>query len=783
MFSKKFITASREYSTLTDMVPAPYLRRVFTPGDVSEASVTVCGLGFYELYLNGERITKGRLAPYISNPDDILYYDRYDLTGLLRPGENVLGLHLGNGMLNCPGGQIWDFEKAAYRSAPKAALSFEAVRPDGSGFSFEADERFVCAPSPVYYDDLRAGECYDARNELPGWNCPGFDDSGWTPALPAETPRGIARLCEAEPIVVTRELPPLEIRRARIGKQPVIRSEVDIPVPMPGTEGETEGWLYDFGVNAAGVCRLKVNGKPGQKIVLQFGEALDENGDLDLRGMSFLPAARNHRDIYICRGGEEEWTPAFTYHGFRYCIVLGLEEEQAVPELLTYLVMNSDISSAGGFSCSDDVLDRLQEATRVADLANFYYFPTDCPHREKNGWTADAALSCEQLLLNFTPERSYAEWLRNIRRAQREDGALPGIIPTGGWGFDWGNGPAWDCILVYLPYFVWKYRGDIDIIRENAPMILRYLHYISTRRDEDGLVAIGLGDWCTVDRDSGDYLSPLKFTDTVLCMDICHKAAICFGAAGMAPQKAFAEALYDEFRAAARLRLIDPCTMTALGNCQTSQAMAIFYDVFDPAEKPEAFRVLLSLINEDRGLMNVGVLGARVLFRVLSDFGRTDLAYAMVTDERFPSYANMIARGNTALIENFDPAGMPPSSLNHHFWGDISGWMISYLAGICVNPCDTSPSDIRIRPRFIDPLDHVSGWHDLPAGKLEVSWKREGEDILLTVTVPEGCRGDIILERGWQFENGTAAKPAVSGLFRILPRYRKNHSQHSRNLG
>jgi len=778
MFSLKFISAAKEFSTLTERVPAPLLRRSFEPGEVKSASVTVCGLGFYELYLNGSRITKGRLAPYISNPDDILYYDRYDLTGLLRPGKNVLGLMLGNGMLNCPGGQIWEFENTRYRSAPKAALSFEAIRTDGTSVGFEADEQFVCAPSPIYYDDLRVGEFYDARKEISGWCEPDFDDSEWTPALPAETPRGECRICEAEPIVVTKQLKPVNIRPARIGKLPVIRPDVDLPVEMPGAEGEKSGWLYDFGVNAAGVCRLKINGKPGQKIVLQFCEALDENGDLDLRGMSFLPNALNHRDIYICRGGEEKWTPAFIYHGFRYCLVLGLEADQADDELLTYLVMNSDIRSAGDFSCSDDVLNRLQEATRVSDLANFYYFPTDCPHREKNGWTADAALSCEQMLVNFTPERSYREWLHNIRRAQREDGAIPGIIPTGGWGFAWGNGPAWDCVLVYLPYFIWKYRGNTEVIRENASMIMRYLHYITTRRDEDGLVAIGLGDWCTVARDSGDYIAPLKFTDTVMCMDICKKAAACFEAAGMKLQKDFAEALYGEFRTAARKHLIDTDTMTALGNCQTSQAMAIFYDVFDDAEKDSAFRVLVDLIEEDNRLMNVGVLGARVLFRVLSKFGRTDLAYAMITDERFPSYGNMLARGNTSLIENFNPEGMAPSSLNHHFWGDVSGWMIEHLAGICVNPDDISPERIRILPRFISALEHVVAHHDLPAGRVESSWKREGEGIILAVAVPDGCRGDILLEKGWQFEDGTAVKPAASGTYRVLPKRKKNLNRY-----
>jgi len=774
MFSTKFIAASKEYSTFTEMVPAPYFRRSFTvEKDVSAASLTICGLGFYELFLNGERITKGYLAPYISAPDDILYYDAYDITAKLKVGKNTIGVLLGNGMLNCPGGQIWDFETARWRSAPKLALSFEGSYADGTDFSFEADDRFRCAPSPIYYDDLRAGEFYDARNEISGWNLPEFDDSGWTPAIPAETPRGECRITEAEPIIIREWLAPTEIRRASIGKLPRKHKKMPIIDPV-GEEAVTEGWLYDFGVNAAGLCRLKIRGEAGQKIILQFCEALDEDGNLDLRGMNFLPNALNHRDIYICRGGEEEsWMPSFTYHGFRYCLVIGLKEEQATADLLRYAVMHSDLRSVGDFSCSDETLNKLQAATRVADLANFYYFPTDCPHREKNGWTADAALSTEQMLLNFTPENSYREWLHNIRKAQREDGALPGIIPTSGWGFAWGNGPAWDCIAVYLPYFVWRYRGDDTLIRENAVMLMRYIHYITTRRDEDGLIHIGLGDWCQ-SAHSGLPVAPLQVTDTIMCMDICHKAAVCFAAVGMEAQRAFAETVYNEFRTAARRHLIDYGTMTVLGNCQSSQAMAIFYNVFEESEKAAAFEVLIDLIEENDGLMDVGVLGGRVIFRVLSLFGRTDLAHKMITDGRYPSYAQWIREGATALYEKFSPTGSAPASLNHHFWGDISAWMIEHLAGITVNPNDTAPNDIRIQPRIIDALDNASAYHDVPAGRIESGWRRDGEDVLLTVTIPAGCRGDIRLERAWKFEDGNGVKPAKSGTYRLIRQKKKS---------
>lgn len=200
--------------------------------------------------------------------------------------------------------------------------------------------------------------------------------------------------------------------------------------------------------------------------------------------------------MYICKGeGEETYTPSFTYHGFQYVLVTGITPEQATSDLLTYVVMNSDLKERGGFTCSDPTVNTLQELTRRSDLANFYYFPTDCPQREKNGWTADAALSSEHLLLNLSPETSYREWMRNICKAMDDRGALPGIVPTGGWGFHWGNGPAWDNVLLYLPYFVYLYRGDKTILEESAASILRYLHYLTTRVNEEGLIKIGLGDW------------------------------------------------------------------------------------------------------------------------------------------------------------------------------------------------------------------------------------------------------------------------------------------------
>ena len=744
-FPMNFIAATTEYSTLTKYVPAPYLRKSFVlEKKPQKASVVICGLGFYELYVNGERITKGFLAPYISNPDNMIYYDAYDVTDRLTAGENVVGVCLGNGFQNSPGGYHWDFDKARWRGAPQTALRLDVDFGEGITFSFESDESFKTAPSPILFDDLHNGEYYDARKEQPGWCTPGFDDSAWQSAIKAPMPRGETRLCEAEPIRVQKELPPVSIKA------------------FP------DGYLYDFGVNCAGLSRLTINGTAGQEITLFHGELLVD-GLLDIRHVATDKNDFSQKDIYICKGsGTETYTPSFTYHGFRYVLVQGLTAEQAVPETLTCLVMNSDIKERGGFSCSDETINTLQTFTRRSTLANFYYFPTDCPQREKNGWTGDAALSAEHILLNLEAEKSFAEWMRNIRKSQADNGLLPGLVPTAGFGYWWGNGPAWDCVLVYLPYFTYMYRGDTAILKENVHAIFRYLEYLHSKIREDGLLCFGLGDWAPAGRRWDSYKSPLYFTDTVYGMDICEKAAAIFSELDLPLHREFAVSLGRKLRAAARERLLNLNTMTAEGRCQTSQAMAIFYNLFEPAEKQEAFKVLLNIIKEADDHIDMGILGDRVLFHVLADFGHTDLALYMMTRPDFPSYGWWIQQGAASLWENFTlESGTPTGgSLNHHFRGDISHFFIRHLAGINYNTY-TRAEKLEIYPKFVQTLTHAEGFHLAPEGEIRVRWQRQEAEILLTVTVPDSLKGNIRLPSEYLFEDGVSVKPAVSGEYFI----------------
>mgnify|MGYP002518215132 CR=1 FL=1 len=769
MFSQKFISATREYATYEKAVNAPYMRRSFTLDVLPEkADFTVTGLGFYRVFINGTDITKGLLAPYISNDDQVVYYDRYDITPYLHVGKNTLAFLLGNGFHNCIGGNIWVLEKALYRSAPK--LAFALALSDGT--VIEADETVLTHPSPILFDDIRCGVHYDARKELVGWQNPDFDDSDWQAAFPVEPARGKAVLCGAEPIRIYDELAPVRIT-PNTTLAPYRHRGDNMPDKVFYDSAEDDaksGYLYDFGQNNAGVIRLKIKGTPGQRILLQACERLDSEGRADFSNIGFYPNGYSQRDIYICRGeGEEIFVPDFTYHGFRYMWVSGITEEQATKELLTYLVAGSDLAKRGDFSCSDAMANRLWEISLRSDRSNLYYFPTDCPHREKNGWTGDASMSAEHMTLKLAMEKTYSDWLISIRGAQNEEGALPGIVPTAGWGFEWGNGPIWDSVAFNLPYYTFRYRGDRQIIRDNAEMMMRYLHYALSKRDEKGLLHIGLGDWCPVGKEPGDYDAPLELTDTACVMDCAKKAAVMFRAIGAEEQARFADDAFSSLRGAIRKHLIDFNTMTVLGSCQSSQAIAIALNVFEPAEKSEAFTRLVEFIEMRDEHFDTGFYGMRTLLHVLSDFGAEELAYHMITRTDAPSFGYWVEKGATTLYESFDQNGNCGASLNHHFWGEYSAWFMKTILGIRVNPGDSDPKQVDIEPKFLEKLDFADGYYDTVCGKLSVSWKRDGDGVILNLSVPQGVYGRIKLPFGYRFEKaGHAFRPLASGTFRVI---------------
>ena len=742
MFNK-FIKATNEYTTKEKSIPAPYIRKAFHLEFKPEnACIQICTPGFYEFYLNGENITKGYLAPYISNPDHICCYDEYDVTKLLKKGKNAIGIILGNGFANQTTDQ-WNYSKAPFRAPLCVALTLKASYKEQE-FTLTSDESFKTHPSGIIYDMYRYGTHYDARLEIDGWCSPEFDDTEWKNALLADNPGGEITLCTAHPIVIKEEILPISIqaqndfcylKTAFSGGDDCEFTHVD------------NGYLYDFGKSCAGVCKLRIKGVRGQKITIRHGEKLTSDGKFNINSIyTFNEDYKGYihlfqTDVYILKGGEEEiHIPKFTYHGFRYAFVKGILPEQATESLLTYEVLSSDIRQRAKFNSSCEDLNTLYSMAINADISNFHYFPTDCPQREKNGWMGDIAASAEQLLLSFDAADSFKLWMKSVRFAQRPSGMLPGIVPTSDWGYDWGNGPFWDSACVYIPYFIYKYDGRLDVFSENADVIFKYLCYIAGRRNDAGLIACGLGDWCQPGTPKEKIKAPLELTDTVTVYDIARKAAYLYERLEITEKTNFAKKLAEELRCSIRKELIDFDTMTAKGNCQTSQAYLLATDIFLPEEYEAAYRVLLNIINKNGKKLDTGVIGLRYIFEVLIHGGDIDLALELILNEEAPSYKAMINRGATALCESFDENGMNESE-NHHFFGDIIRIFINYIAGLRVNPNLNNKNSFVFSPIIAKSIDYA----DAEYKGIRVGWKRKPNKIIyMYAYVPEEFEGKLI---------------------------------------
>ncbi len=740
---KNFIKAGNKYTQIGEAVPAPYIRKSFHVDFFAEkAALKICTPGFYELYINGKNITKGFLAPYISNPSEVLFYDEYDISKYLVKGENVVGFILGNGFANQTVAS-WEFSKAEFR-APLSVCAVLEAEGEGKSLKMETDETFKTHPSPIIYDMYRYGTHYDANREIEAWCKAGFDDSGWTNALAAPAPAGDILPCTAHPMKTQYTLSPVSIEK--VEDFCYLKTSFYDGKDIESTRVK-EGYLYDFGKSRAGVCKLKIKGERGQKITLRHTERLAEDKTFNFNCIyTFKDDYENYidlyqTDVYILKGGEEEiYVPPFTYHGFRYVLVEGLLPEQATEDLLTYEVFNSDIKKRIDFECSDDTVNTLFDMGIAADMSNFHYFPTDCPHREKNGWTGDAAVSAAHMLMSFDCGESLRQWLCSMRYAQRENGIIPGIVPTVGWGCKGDYGPTWDAACIELPYCIYKYDGREDVVLENADMMYKYLKYISSVRDENGLLPVGLGDWCQPGSGNVNISAPKRLTNSATVYDLAIKSAFMFEKCGRLEEMKFAQNLAAEMKTAIRKNLIDFESMTAEGACQTSQALMLSVGLFEEDEYEKAYKRLIELIYEKDCHLDCGVVGVRHIFEVLMNGGDAPLALKMICREDGPSYGAMIKIGATALCEAFEENRVQESQ-NHHFFGDILRVFVKSLAGLEINPNMNNINEVAFSPIVVENMNFAKAEYNCSKGIIKSGWERSGEKVRMYIELPDGIEG------------------------------------------
>lgn len=714
--------------------PAPHLRKDFVlPKPVKAARAYVCGLGYFELHVNGRRIGDNVLDPGFTRYDKRVLYVTHDLTGAIRTGPNALGVILGNGFYNQAVRDAWHFEKTPWRDHPKLLLQVHVEYDDGTGETIVSDGSWRVATGPIDYDQTRNGEHYDATKELGDWSLPGYDDSAWQPAATVAPPAGRLKAQMLPPIRVTQTLTPKVVR------------EVDRGV-----------FVFDMGQNFAGWAQLRVSGPAGAEIRLRYAERVDQEGRLDNAGIAGLVKEGEFQtDKYVLRGrGEEVWEPRFCYHGFQYVEVTGWPGTPTLDNLRGRVV-HTAFESAGRFECSNDLLNRIQACTRWSYVSNFHSIPTDCPHREKNGWTGDAHLAAEAGLYNFRAAAAYAKWMDDFADEQREAGDLPGIVPTSGWGYEWGNGPCWDSAYLIIPWLLYLYRGDVSILAAHYDGMKRYVDYL-TAKAWRGLIPFGLGDWVPPFGQSADYTCPLALSSSGYCYydaTILSQAAALLGKADDAAE-------YAELAERTRRRInevfYDPASGLYAGGSQTAQGTALFQGIADPRQRGKVLRQLVADIRRQKGRINVGIHGAKFVLNVLSDLGRHDVAYSLATQREFPSWGWWIDQGATTLWEDW----RGHSSRNHIMFGDISAWAFKNLAGINVDPRQPGFKNVLFRPRFEGDLEWVRAEHESPYGTIRSAWRRDGGSIELELTVPANSTATLVLPTGEPAAVTESGRPA-----------------------
>lgn len=710
---------------------APLLRKSISleEKNIKNARLYVSGVGYYEFFINGAHVSDRKLEPGYTHFDKRVLYSTYDVTSMLQHGENVLAAELGNGWLNIQSLSVWEFEKARWRMRPRMIAELRITYNDGTVQTIPTDRTWKTNSGACSFNNLYSGEVYDARLVHKGWTIPGFDDKKWMPAIEVEAPAKILTSQQMPPIRVVREVKPVSMRKI-----------------------DDYTYIYDMGENMTGVCRLQVQGPTGTCVTLAHGELIHDDGTLNQGNIEIYfkreknglpqhvdPFERIQTDTYFLSGnGMETYEPRFTYHGFRYVEVASTRPLTLTQESLTGLCMHTDVEPVGNFACSNEILNKLVEASCNSYLGNLFSIPTDCPQREKNGWTADGYVGMDYGLLFYDGITVYEKWMNDFIDNQRERGDLSGIIPSSGWGYaDW-IGPVWDAALFIIPNNLYKYYGDTRAIEKMWDTCVRYLQYLETR-EKDGKLTYGIGDWVFYKAKTDTHFTSTAFywLDNVLMAKFADLT-------GHDGTKYRAKA--DNLKELINNEWFDAEKKMYANGTQAAQSVGLALGLVPEEHAQAVADNLVRMIRDNGHQLDFGMLGSKFVPAMLVKYGYADDAYKMIIRPEAPSWANWIHRGLTTLPETWVlDKDFKDASLNHAFLGDISAWMMNSLAGINPHPKKPGVAGIIIRPQFINGISWAKGEYRSVRGLIRSEWKREGNQIELNIIIPANTEAELQL--------------------------------------
>jgi len=702
---------------------APYFRKSFSATKkIKSARAYIAVGGLYELFINGERIGDHRLDPMYTRFDRRILYITHDVTQQLKSGNNAIGVLLGNGWYNHQSTAVWYFHEAPWRMRPAFCMDLRITYEDNSIETISSGKDWKTSHSPVIFNSIYTAEHYDARLEQSGWNKPGFDDSKWKEVIFRSAPSSNIVSQSMHPIRNVETIPAKQINR--------ISDSV---------------YVYDIGRNISGVSQLKIRGKSGTTVRLKHSERLYPNGRADQSNIDVHYRPTDDKDpfqidIFILKGeGEEIFIPKFNYKGFQFVEVTSDQPIDLSKESLTAYFMHSDVPVAGQINSSNETLNKIWSATNNSYLSNLVGYPTDCPQREKNGWTGDAHIASETGLYSFDGITVYEKWMADHRDEQQSNGVLPSIIPTSGWGYEWGNGPDWTSTIAIIPWNIYLFYGDSKLLADCYDNIKRYVDHINELYPA-GLTSWGLGDWVPV-----KSKSPVEFTSSAYYYTdvlILSKAANLLGK--QADAKKYA-ALSEKIKTAFNAKWLNTTTGIYNNGLQTELSVPLQWGLVPEALKSKVAANLAKRVEADNNHIDVGLLGTKAILNALSENGYADLAYKVASQENFPSWGWWIVNGATTLYENWPIDAKSDISLNHIMFGEIGAWYYKALGGIRPDPSQPGFKNILLEPHFVGGLDRFEARHQSPFGQIVSSWERKGSTIIYKVTVPANSTATLRL--------------------------------------
>ena len=702
------------------------------PSAPVSAVLTVTGVGYYEAQINGRKVGKKVLDPTPTDYTKRVYYSTYDVTACLRKGRNGIRILLGNGLYNVQSQAAWNFNKAPWRGAPRGIATLEMKFKNGSVRRIVTDSSWSAVPSQVAFNDFREGEVVLSR---PAEAVPG--------RMAAEMPAPPGKL-------VPETHPAAEVVR----EYPAVAAET-----LP--DGST---LYDFGTNVVGWAKIRFCGlqegdvvsiryderRPGEKNYRHINVHVSKLASKELCKLVPPETSGFQTDRFVSAGDDGEvYEPRFTYNGFRYIIVKGCRRTPEVKDVVARFVRTA-FPKTGSFACDNETFNRLVAAMELAYEGNFTDgYPTDCPHREKNGWLGDAAAAIEFAQYAYGGRKNaaaYASWLRTIADQQQDDGRIASIAPSSGWGFNknpCGCGPAWGIALTTVPYALYRFQGDLETVREIYPAMCRYADRLATSLHP--LCTHGLGDWVAVKLNKpGDLMTSRttpRYTSTCYAYrtfkELAGMAAILGRKGDAGRYAAIAEKLKGDFNAA----FYKGDGLYENGYA-CGQAMALEFGLVQEGEVAAVRRRLVEAVHAEDDKIDFGLLGSTVVFRALSEAGETDLAWKMIMNDTYPGFAYMIKEGATTLWETFKGT----SSRNHAMLGDFAAWAYAYLAG--VKPLTPGFERFEVRPHPPRDLSCVQAKIPTPHGNIKVKWTKQNGRFNLSVFVPDGTSARVVIPSG-----------------------------------